>query len=290
MIERIGAAGMKFIVLCILCMAFILPLKAQRISVVTSINPYYLIVKTMGDTLIDAYNILPPSASPHTYSPVPSDVMKLSKADLIIMNGLHLEHGIMHKITDIKHKVISVGDSLLGYNETGNVNPHIWLSPDNVTYAITLIEHALTVNDSMHADIYRERADSMRIALAYTDSVIKQDIAENGTIPVITFHNSFMYFLNHYGFAIAGVIEKVPGREPTPRDLADLKYIIEEQDIHVIFTEPQLSPRPAEVLADEMDLDIMELDPLGYAFQAVSINDLIRFNYNVLKSARDSID
>lgn len=290
MFECNGKTQMRIIIIGIIFTVLTVHANAKPLSVVTSINPYYLIVRAMGDTLTEVYNILPPSASPHTYSPVPSDVLKLSNADLIIMNGLHLEHGIMHKISDIRGKVISVGDSLFGYNEAGNINPHIWLSPDNILYAITLVENALLHYDSIHADIYRQRADSMRLSVTEMDSIIKADIAGNGTIPIITFHNSFMYFLNHYGFEIAGVVEKVPGREPTPRDLADLKKVIIEKDIKVIFIEPQLSPRPAEVLAKEAGLMLMELDPLGYALNAQSINDIIELNYKVIKSARDSID
>lgn len=268
-----------------------LPFHGEKLSVVTSINPYYLIALAVGDTLINVYNLLPPSASPHTYSPTPSDILRLNDADLIIMNGLHLEHAIMHKIGDIKDRVISIGDSLYrGGQETGSINPHVWLSPDNMAFAVTLIENAMSKRDTLNADIYAQHAVTIRNSISKTDSLILLDIEERGTMPVITFHNSFMYFLNHYGFESAGVIEKVPGRDPTPRDMSDLKRIISEKHIKVLFTEPQLSPRPAEVLADEMELSLMELDPLGYEIDAESVCDIIQLNYNVLKFARDSID
>lgn len=282
---------MRTAVLCILIIMFFLPFHGEKLSVVTSINPYYLIARAVGDTLIEVHNLLPPSASPHTYSPTPSDILKLNDADLIIMNGLNLEHSIMHKIDDIKDRVISIGDSLYSEGKgTGSINPHVWLSPDNMAFAVTLIENAMSKRDTFNAYIYSQNACIIRSSIARTDSLILLDIEERGTMPVITFHNSFMYFLNHYGFESAGVIEKVPGREPTPRDMSDLKLIINEKGIKVLFTEPQLSPRPAEVLADEMKLSLMELDPLGYEIDAATICDIIQLNYNVLKFARDSID
>ena len=253
-----------------------------KLQIVTAINPYLLITSQIADTLAEVENLLPPYASPHTYSPLPSDILKLTKADLIIMNGMHLEEGIMRKLKDIKGKVIVLSDSL-GYLDG---NPHIWLSPENGIRIGEIIKNALIRNDSINRDLYEKNYLNLKKGVNDVDSVIKLDIKKYGTFSVIAFHNSFNYFLEHYGIELAGLIEKIPGREPSPKDLLELKQMIEEKGISVLFTEPELSDKGAQVLGKEMDLSLYTIDPLGNIFDINRIDELYIKNYNVLIRAR----
>lgn len=253
-----------------------------KLQIVTAINPYFIITSQIADTLVEVENLLPPYASPHTYSPLPSDILKLTKADLIIMNGMHLEEGIMRKLEDIKSNVIILSDSL-GYLD---VNPHIWLSPENGIRIGEIIKNALIRNDSVHKNLYENNYLNMKKEINDADSVIKFDIKKHGTFSVITFHNSFDYFLEHYGIALAGLIEKNPGREPSPRDLLELKQIIKEKGISVLFTEPELSDKGAQILGHELNLSLFTIDPLGNIFDINSIDELYTKNYNILIKAR----
>ncbi|MCK4523290.1 zinc ABC transporter substrate-binding protein, partial [candidate division WOR-3 bacterium] len=141
-------------------------------------------------------------------------------------------------------------------------------------------------NDSINRDLYEKNYLSMKKNINNADSIIKFDIEKHGTFSVIAFHNSFDYFLEHYGIELAGLIEKIPGREPSPKDLLELKRIIEKTGISVLFTEPELSDKGAQVLGKELNLSLYTIDPLGNTFDINSIDELYTKNYNVLIRAR----
>ena len=63
----------------------------ERLRVVASISPVRNIVYNIGGDRIELDGIMPPGVDPHTFEPRPSDAVKLSQADLIFVNGLHLD-------------------------------------------------------------------------------------------------------------------------------------------------------------------------------------------------------
>ena len=59
------------------------------------------------------------------------------------------------------------------------------------------------------------------------------------------------------------MIEVAPGREPTPGHIRNIVNAIRQYKVRVVFTEPQLSSRMAEVIAREAGVEVLMLDPLG---------------------------
>ena len=82
---------------------------------------------------------------------------------------------------------------------------------------------------------------------------------------IMTFHGSLSYFAARYGFEVAGVVEAVPGREPTAKEIADLVVLAKQKNVEALFSEPQLDRRAAEVIAREAGLPLVQLDPVGGA-------------------------
>ena len=79
---------------------------------------------------------------------------------------------------------------------------------------------------------------------------------------IVTFHEAFPYFAKDMGLNIVAVIEREPGTEPTPQELADTIEKINALPVKVIFTEPQYSSKAAETIARETGAQIYELDPI----------------------------
>ena len=67
------------------------PTEEERPRVVVSILPLASIVYNIGGDKIDLDAIMPPGADPHTFEPRPSDAVRLAQADLIFVNGMHLD-------------------------------------------------------------------------------------------------------------------------------------------------------------------------------------------------------
>ena len=109
---------------------------------------------------------------------------------------------------------------------------------------------------------------------------------ERGTFEapaVVTYHDSFQYFLDDYAITLAGMVMESPGKEPGPRELAKLADAIKTQQVRCIFVEPQFDRKAATVLAKEHNLKLVELDPLGATLKANSIMDMLLTNWERMK-------
>jgi zinc transport system substrate-binding protein len=90
---------------------------------------------------------------------------------------------------------------------------------------------------------------------------------------VFTFHNSFSYYAEEYGIQIAGVVQTSPGENPSPKELAELINKAKENNVKIIFVEPQMSDRAAKTIAETLNIDIAVIDPLGDPNTAETIMD-----------------
>lgn len=62
----------------------------KTLNVITSVSPITNIVKNIAGDKINLTGLVPEGVNSHTFEPVPSDIVKLSNADLVIINGLFL--------------------------------------------------------------------------------------------------------------------------------------------------------------------------------------------------------
>jgi zinc transport system substrate-binding protein len=102
---------------------------------------------------------------------------------------------------------------------------------------------------------------------------------------IVTFHGSWSYFAQRYGLIVAAVVEPFPGQEPTPSYVRDVVQTIKAKHVAALFSEPQLSRRAAEVIAQEADVPLFELDPIGGTPGRDSYEALLRYNADVLEKA-----
>jgi ABC-type Zn uptake system ZnuABC Zn-binding protein ZnuA len=99
---------------------------------------------------------------------------------------------------------------------------------------------------------------------------------------IVTMHGSFGYYAERYDLNIAAIVEPFPGREPTPRYMAEVLEAVRASDARALFSEPQLDPRPARVIAQQANIALGELDPVGGSEGVDSYERLLRSNTEVL--------
>lgn len=293
-------------VLLIVCLLFISchfssEKKNDKPLIITTIYPYELIVAQMVDTLFTVKTLIPPNASPHTWSPLPQDVLNLNKADLIISNGLGLETNLSKTLSRYNHKHIVSADLISEntlnailhdheHHENENnqhkhigINPHIWTSPDLLTDIIFGLSYELGKRYPLHKDKFNDNARLMIMELNQVDGIIKTQRQEFHNPAIVTLHDAFVYFFKYFDIDFIGAVQPSAGNEPSPQYLKKLADRVKNKRIKSILIEPQMNPQPAEILAKELNLKILTYDDLGTTTDAKSISEFILWNWLAIK-------
>ncbi len=169
-----------------------------------------------GDRVI-VEMLLPLGADPHAYQAAPSDVSKIAKSDVLILNGLEYEHFIEPLLENAggEHLIITATDGLtaneIESEETpGEMvgDPHMWLDVNRATRYVENIRDGLIQADPNGTDTYKANADAYIAQLNDLDAWI---VAQVNTIPaecrlLVTNHEAMGYFAQRYGFTVVSSI------------------------------------------------------------------------------------
>ena len=165
------------------------------------------------------------------------------------------------------------------------VNSHIWLDPVLMIQAVPVIVDALSQADPANADAYHANGEALIQDLQALHEELHDMLEPIEGEAFVPFHDAWPYFAQRYGLNLVVEIEPFPGREPSPAYLQYALGLIAGTDAKAIFTEPQLSRRPAEIVAESAGLPLHTLDPLGGTPETETYQDLLRYNAVVLLEA-----
>lgn len=254
--------------------------------ILTSNYPLKLIVQEIVGVRIKVECLVSPSISPHTFQPKPSDITKIEKTALFFYTSDLLDHWVSKSIEN----KISVFDLLpnskkLKFEDGTTYDPHFWTDPMAVFSAVDTLTNIIATIDSENRNYYIARADSFKIKLTQLDSVIDSMLTPIKAKSVFLFHPSFRYFLSRYGLRYGGSVEEIPGAEPTPNYLSQLIEQIRASGAKAIFSEPQLNPNSAKVLAETANVRLYEIDPLGSNPKIDTFEKLLFYNAEIFLKA-----
>ena len=263
---------------------------------VATVSPLAAIVQELAGARADVRALLPPGVSEHTYQPRPSDARAAEEADGLFyvseaMDGWAASLSAKKKVDVFALVPAEFALSALedaddhGAGAHGKGDPHFWLDPLCVRAILPALARALTECDpdgnatyTANARDFEKRLDDLHKRLAATLESIRGRA-------VILFHPSFRYFLKRYDLKLAGVVELFPGKEPAPRYLQSLVERIKTQNVKAVFTEPQLPPHPAEVIAEAAGVRLGVLDPVGGQKDRATYDALLLYNARALVEA-----
>ncbi len=246
--------------------------EGSRLMVVVSIAPLADFARNVGGDRVEVVMLVSPGVSPHAFEPTPRQLKVLSRAAVLVLNGVGLElwaHDLVAAAQNPRLRVVHAAEGLdiIGAakgGHQGNVgNPHVWLAPVCAIHQVEQITEALIEVDPAGAGTYRENAEVYIGELRQLDAEARRTVGAFSRKRFVAQHGVWSYFAREYGLAEVGVIETTPGDEPSPRELSDLVETMRRQQVTAIFVEPQLSQKAARVIAAETGAAIVELDPLG---------------------------
>jgi len=249
----------------------------DRRCVAASIFPLYDITRRVAGERLRVELVLPAGQTAHYYDPTPKDVARLVDASLIFGVGLGLDAWltpIVKRAGSGRGRVFELGplvDPMLtpaGASRNpaaARVDPHFWLDPVRMLQVVDLVVESCRNLDPEGAPGYAARGGELKASLRQLHvDLLRRSEAWRGR-RIVTFHGSLNYFAERYGPEVAAVVEPVPGREPTAREIADLVAMLRQGNVAALFSEPQFDPRAADVIAREAGLPVFVVDPIGGA-------------------------
>lgn len=240
--------------------------ESGRLNVATTVAPISSIVRNIGGEQINLRGIVPDGTNSHTFEPAPSDARIVAQADLLIANGLGLEEPtIALAEANLKPggEVFTLGDKTISPDqyaydfsfpkEGGYPNPHLWT---NVPYAMRyaeLVAGKLQERDPVHAEYYQDNFERYLALLERLDEGIMIAI---GTIPednrkLLTYHDSWAYFAQHYDMTVLGAAQPADFSEPSPQEVAEFINQIRAEGVPAVFGSEVFPSDVLEQIADE---------------------------------------
>jgi ABC-type Zn uptake system ZnuABC Zn-binding protein ZnuA len=237
------------------------PSGSARLPVTTTSTVFGDMIANVGGDLVEVTSIVPRDADVHTFEPTPDALQAVSRARLIVMNGLGLDDWLAETITNaaaqdtplVELAVDLPSAELLPGEEPGERNPHLWMAVPYAILYVDRMEAALTAADPDNADAYARQANAYRTRLEALDADVRTRIA---SIPaqdrkLVTFHDAFPYFASAYGLEVVGVAVEAPGQDPSAGEIAALIEAIRASGVKAIFSESQFPTELVDRIATE---------------------------------------
>src|SRR6266567_1448518 len=229
------------------------------VKVVSSIQDFASIADSVGGKRVETFALSRGYQDPHFVEPKPSFILKLSRADLLIVAGLELEVGYLPPLLDQSrnekirpgaagHLDASAGCDILERptavvtRAMGDVhpfgNPHYWLDPSNGRIIARAIAAKLAALDPSGAADYKTNLATFESRLAEAEKRWEAALDPYAGTELVTYHNSWPNFLKRFRLKAAGYIEPKPGVPPSPTHTLELINMMREKKIPVILMEP----------------------------------------------------
>ena len=209
------------------------------------------LARQIGGEDVTVVSIMKTGEDPHLYDARPRDAEHIAQADLVLMNGLHLEATLLGIIENNAKRVAKLAESpgvkRLDSQKPGAgvaaPDPHAWMSVPNFQGYAAGARDALIAMDPAHADGYRRRAEAYLRELEALDAWVREQVA---TVPrerrvIVTSHDAFNYYAQAYDVEVHAVIGISTEQQPRPQDIEALERLVNERGIKALFIETSVS-------------------------------------------------
>ncbi len=229
------------------------------INVVVSILPQRFFVKKIAEDKVNVVVLVPPGYSPATYDPTPNQIAQVEKAHIYFAIGVPFEKVWLKKFVCLNKKLIIV------YTDKGikkrDGDPHIWLSPPLVKKQAETIAKSLEKIDPSNRDFYENNLKEFLAQIDALDKEIASILKAKKGRPFLVYHPCWGYFAERYGLKQIAIEEG--GKEPSISKLTKLISYCKEAKIKAIFVQPEFSKKSASLIAKELGIRLITIDPLA---------------------------
>ena len=260
----------------------------------------------VGRSHVRVTSLLSGYENEHTYSPKPSDLIAVRKAQLLFEIGIGLEVWVSSLVKNAGASSLRIITTSQGIglvqdhldhhdtHQTGEAahsrgNPHIWLDPENAAIMMRHITEALITADPAHAVDFRKNQATYLLQLDQLRKELSERVKRLSDRRFVAHHPAWPYLARRFGFEIVGTIQAQSGTEPSALQLQSLIAKIKKDRVKVIVSEIQLSQKIPELLAKETKSRVVVLTTLqGGVPGTETYLDMLRYNVLQLANALEA--
>jgi zinc/manganese transport system substrate-binding protein len=278
-----------------------------KLNVITTTEDLAAIARDVGGDRVTVEAIARGYQDPHFVEAKPSFILKLQKADLLIVVGRELEIGWLPPLVQqsrngkIQPNAEGYLDASLGAQileiPTGQItramgdvhplgNPHYWMDPENGKRIAKEIADAFDRQRPGNKAYFDQRLGDFTTRLDAAEKKWLAMMAPYKGTKVVTYHRSFPNFAERFGLEIVGYVEPRPGIPPTPQHTLDLINEMKRQNVKVMLIEPYFDLKTPTAIGRETGARVLVMPPsVGGVKETSDYFSLFDYNLNLLVDA-----
>jgi len=257
-----------------------------------SILPQKYFLDRIAPDGVKAVVMVPPGRNPASYDPTPKQIEALSSAALFFAVGVPFEEaflpilestlpnmtivrtdaGIEKRRFRTEHAHADAGksedeDRSAHENDelaAGAEDPHIWLSPVYAQKIAAVMADSLKKLLPQQAAEIDENLEIFSSELQQLDSMLTDLLEPFRGEHLLVYHPAFGYFADRYGLVQQAI--ETGGREPSPRQLAEIIEEAAEKQIRILFVQPEFNQKSAQAAADAINGTVVPISSLEYNY------------------------
>jgi zinc/manganese transport system substrate-binding protein len=295
---------MKHLIIAFLAVALACQGATAKLNIVSATEDLAAIAAEVGGDRIAVESIAKGYQDPHFVEPKPSFLLKLQKADLLLVVGLQLEIGWLPPlITQSRNSKIQQGAG--GYMDmsqfceileipTGQVtraegdvhplgNPHYWLNPENGRRMAKALQTKFSELRPDDRAFFAQREADFEKRLSDAEKRWDAQMAPYRGRKVVTYHRSLPNFCERFGLVVVDYVEPKPGIPPTPSHTLELINTMKRENIKLILVEPYFDLRTPNSIAQAVGGSVAQIMPsVGGVKEITDYFKLFDYDINLL--------
>jgi zinc/manganese transport system substrate-binding protein len=274
-------------------------------KVVATTQDLESIVKEVGGDKVETESLAKGYQDPHFVEAKPSFILRLNRADLLVVVGRELEIGWLPALINqarnakiqpgangyldasLSAKILDIPTGAVTRAE-GDVhpqgNPHYWLDPGNGRRIAKAVQERLSQLDPANAAVFAQREADFERRLTEAEQRWRTAMAPFKGLKVVTYHRSWPNFADAFGLNVVGYVEPKPGIPPSPSHTLDLIQQMKRDNVKLIIIEPYFDPKTPNSIGSQTGAQVVTLAPsVGGEKEVVDYFKL--FDYDIAKLA-----
>jgi zinc transport system substrate-binding protein len=258
----------------------------KPLRILCTILPVYIFTLNVVGQVpdVEVKLLLPPhQGCPHNYDLTPGDLKNLSRADVLVANGLGMEPFLDNFIKEKTGKIFLIEGAgkiepireaphsfrlrktmeKTGHDHAGEINGHAWVSPEKAAVMVRTIAQGLAGRDPERSREFLENGRQYARKLEELGRELKEVVSKAANKKIIAFHDILDYLARDTGLQVVAVIESQLGVEPSSRDMVRLIQTARKEKAAALFSEPPYSAKIVRSISLETGIPWFPFDPVA---------------------------